>query len=252
MLVQGIFTAGPGRLRGSPGAIGEFAQFTQTRFSWSELRIRTRAKVPFLTFQASDHHPRASGVLETPSQPVAFPKPGSPTPPESLERHDGEAVLECDGRVRCSSRRLLSMITGWLLRVCRNLWLSVVTANSKIYQRALCGRDISLHSYAAGWAKLLAEFEDSMDVWGPNSKDSFVLDCDVDYGPSDLSAAPAMGSVQAIVILAVWAGCDRLTLDDNGYPVATGSFMQLSFRNHPQLGWSAVFDRFPGPGMGIM
>ncbi len=45
---QGALAAGPGRLKASKTALGPYAAFTKSHFSWTELRVRTVAKVPFM------------------------------------------------------------------------------------------------------------------------------------------------------------------------------------------------------------
>lgn len=48
MVLQGALAAGPGRLKASRTAIGPYAKFTKSHFSWTEFRVRTVAKVPFM------------------------------------------------------------------------------------------------------------------------------------------------------------------------------------------------------------
>lgn len=55
---QGTLAAGPGRLKASRSAIGAWANFTETRFSWTEIRIRSTAFVPFV-----DEHLQASQMF---------------------------------------------------------------------------------------------------------------------------------------------------------------------------------------------
>jgi hypothetical protein len=65
-----------------------------------------------------------------------------------------------------------------------------------------------------------------------------------DYLPSDIPAAPILAEVASIVLLAAYVGCDDITLASNGFPQARGNASQLTFREHPQLGFIAVFDLF--------
>ncbi|KAF3932067.1 hypothetical protein ABW20_dc0105356 [Dactylellina cionopaga] len=65
-----------------------------------------------------------------------------------------------------------------------------------------------------------------------------------DYLPSDLFAPPAYSDVFCIVVLSIISGCDSLKKDGE-YLRAQGHLSQLYFRNHPQLGDVAVFERFP-------
>ncbi|TKA54065.1 hypothetical protein B0A49_11369, partial [Cryomyces minteri] len=45
---QGALTAGPGRLKASKNAIGEYSETRRTKLSWTELRFRTTVNVPFI------------------------------------------------------------------------------------------------------------------------------------------------------------------------------------------------------------
>jgi hypothetical protein len=46
---QGMLGAGPGRVKASSAAIGTWSKKTRTRFDWYELRLRTTAKVPYIS-----------------------------------------------------------------------------------------------------------------------------------------------------------------------------------------------------------
>ena len=72
----------------------------------------------------------------------------------------------------------------------------------------------------------------------------FTTPCQTDYLPADVLAAPARGSVRAIVELAALAGCDSVQLVGD-FPLVSGPGTQLSFREHPSLGRIAVFDQVP-------
>ncbi len=95
---------------------------------------------------------------------------------------------------------------------------------------------------AAGWASLLARFQDSHEFF--HAPGSF-LPYDTDYLPSDLQAAPTLGTIRTVVELAAFAGCDRVMMAE-GYPTARGGNLQLSFRDHPALGMVAHCQAFPG------
>lgn len=91
--------------------------------------------------------------------------------------------------------------------------------------------------YGASWLNLIEPLPMNRRQW-------FVTPCQTDYLPADVLAAPARGSVRAIVELAALAGCDSVQTDGN-YPLITGHGTQLSFRGHPSLGPVAVFDQVP-------
>ena len=66
-----------------------------------------------------------------------------------------------------------------------------------------------------------------------------------DYLPADIQAAPAIGTIETLITLAVVAGCETVDLID-GFPVARSEYMQLSFREHPSLGPVAMVQKLPG------
>ena len=55
--------------------------------------------------------------------------------------------------------------------------------------------------------------------------------------------SPARASIRAVVELAVLSGCDTVTVAKD-LPLARGRSSQLSFRDQPYLGISAVSDQF--------
>ena len=67
---------------------------------------------------------------------------------------------------------------------------------------------------------------------------------DTDYLPDDIRAPPAFGTIESIVLTAVFTDCDSLQLV-KGYPRARGNASQLTFRDHPVLGTVAEFSQFP-------
>ena len=105
-------------------------------------------------------------------------------------------------------------------------------------------------SYAASWANLLSSFNDSLHLFeykGGDGQD-LLLFCDTEYIPGDVAAAPSTGNIECIMTVAALAGCDVIQkIDEKTLPIARGPNMQLIFREHPQLGDTATFLRFPGP-----
>ena len=91
-------------------------------------------------------------------------------------------------------------------------------------------------SYGAGWLNLINSVPLQYQQWS-------VTRCQTDYLPSDVQAAPARVSIRAVVELAVLSGCDSVKVV-NDLPLARGCGSQLSFRDHPYLGISAVYDQF--------
>ena len=64
-----------------------------------------------------------------------------------------------------------------------------------------------------------------------------------DYLPGDVQDAPARARIQVVVELAVLNGCDSVELSKD-LPLTLGHDSQLSFRDHPYVGFLAVSDRF--------
>lgn len=251
---QGLFTAGPGRLRASPGAIGTFARYTHSRPSLREVRVKTRTKVPLLILPSID----AEGVLEDPDGWAQHQDPleGTETTFDSTEDMQELIVpdLRADFHNQASKAAEDSKSRQGVndAKVAKKPRLLQWSLPGKKKFDGLARKSTKLHSYAAGWARLLEEFEDPIEtfVGGDSALHTRgmpkLMDCDVDYAPSDLTAAPATGSVETIVMLAVLAGCNFVGIDaSSAYPIARGANMQLSFREHPQLGWTATFQKYP-------
>lgn len=91
-------------------------------------------------------------------------------------------------------------------------------------------------SYGAGWLNLINSIPAECHHWATTR-------CQTDYLPSDIQAAPARATIQAVVELAVLTSCDSVTLIRD-LPLARGHGSQLSFRDHPYLGIVAVFDQY--------
>lgn len=81
-----------------------------------------------------------------------------------------------------------------------------------------------------------------------NGNVNSLVHCDTEYFPDDIKAVPAMGTIETIVTIAAPSGCDTISLlSESKYPTVRGPNSQLVFRDHPQLGLIANFQRFPGP-----
>lgn len=73
-----------------------------------------------------------------------------------------------------------------------------------------------------------------------------MITVDTEHLPADIKAVPAYGTVEAIVKLAALSGCDSIeTVYGNSYPAVHGHSSQLSFREHPYLGTTCVYEQFP-------
>ena len=135
--------------------------------------------------------------------------------------------------------------------------------SSALEQFASASEAKDIWSGAAGWLKLLDSFCGSMHhfVHDPEHEHDARIPghlrsslkhriklppCNTDAVPSDLTAMPTLGTIESIVTIAAFAGCDNISIDLNGLPTARGENTELSFREHAQLGTVAVFYKLPG------
>ena len=96
----------------------------------------------------------------------------------------------------------------------------------------------------AGWYRLLEDLN--------LEKHPFTtMDCETDYLPDDVQAAPAHAPINDLVLLAMLAGCHTLTETDDG-PRARGPNIQLDFRAHPFLGTVAVYQHYGIPARSLL
>ena len=89
----------------------------------------------------------------------------------------------------------------------------------------------------AGWALLLHE----LNLTHIPFDTTYVL---TDYLPGDIIAAPALASVESLVILALMRGCTALRLDADDFLTAIGPSMQLDFQTHPTMGFIGTYRHF--------
>src|SRR5205814_1169704 len=87
----------------------------------------------------------------------------------------------------------------------------------------------------------------SQSIWAAGHDVPFAL-TETDYLPTDIQAAPATAEVEAIIIMACIFDGYKISVQ-NAYPLISGCCSQLTFRDHPQLGKVASFERFPGEPM---
>lgn len=90
------------------------------------------------------------------------------------------------------------------------------------------------------WLSLVRQLD--LEVVLATSPHELVLSA-IDTLPADFAIVPAFGSVEAITILAIIAGCNIFMIRD-GYPFLRGRNMQLEFRPHSTRGIVAVFSVF--------
>lgn len=225
---QGALASGPGRIKASSRAIGDWSQYSHSRFDRKELRVRTTTLVPFIEIF------NISGSLS---------RSGSRT----TDQHaDIVKLINNDQKSRFLKER---MIAVWKRGTRR---FHIPSAQTKPAPAMPTGdfnaRNFLSTNYAASWANLLAHL--------PRSKDFFIshnwrgistlkaLLCEADYLPSDVPAAVAAGIVRSIITVAAFAGCDEIYMI-NQLPEARGNSIQLSFREHALLGTVAVAQELP-------
>jgi hypothetical protein len=101
---------------------------------------------------------------------------------------------------------------------------------------------------ASGWATLLSGLPLGQAYFqSPSYIRKGLISQNTDYLPGVIQAAPAVGTIETIVYLATFAGCETVDVVD-GYPIARGEGLQLSFRDHPILGAVAILQQFPSDG----
>jgi hypothetical protein len=96
-----------------------------------------------------------------------------------------------------------------------------------------------VHRSGAGWYRLLEDLK--LEEYPFTT-----MDCETDYLPDDVQAAPAYATINDVLLLAMLAGCHTVTEADEG-PRARGPNIQLDFRTHPFLGVVAVYQHYGVP-----
>jgi hypothetical protein len=96
-----------------------------------------------------------------------------------------------------------------------------------------------VHRSGAGWYRLLEDLKLKDHQFA-------TMDCETDYLPDDVQAAPAYATINDVVLLAMLAGCHTLTEADEGLR-ARGPNIQLDFRTHDSLGVVAVYQHYGVP-----
>ncbi|PGH05250.1 hypothetical protein AJ79_06861 [Helicocarpus griseus UAMH5409] len=97
--------------------------------------------------------------------------------------------------------------------------------------------EVDEQEFAGGWTTLLATFPQGQQFFqssNPGTRTAGLLPCQTDYLPSDIQAAPAIGTIETIIMLAAFAGCDSIEMV-NGYPVAKEENLQVRFVTIPFL-----------------
>lgn len=227
---QGLLAAGPGRIKASRRAIGEWSEFSRSRFDYTELRVRSTALVPFIQiFPDTGDLPR---TLDWGSK--------------STGRYAD--VLGLLGDAQKSQRRKEKMKAIWKRGLSRFHFLSGQPAVNTEGEGSIGSILPSSNSYAASWANLLARLPGSRNYFtaqGPEKKElPKAILCETNYLPGDVAAAVAAGTIQSIITIAAFVGCDEID-QSNLLPEARGNNIQLSFREHPLLGTVAVAQEFP-------
>ncbi|KIW07565.1 uncharacterized protein PV09_01521 [Verruconis gallopava] len=229
---QGALAAGPGRIKASERAIGEWSRYSQSRMDRQELRVRTTTLVPFI--QIFDE----SGDL-----------------PRTIDEEIGKRLKGSHAVVA----RLLNAEQESRLRKEKtsNAWVTLFgsTKSKETEQRPVALKRYTFNNYAASWANMLARLPDSKTYFTTRAlnyggKIEFLkvlpkaLLCETDYLPSDVPAAVAFGTIRSIITLAAFVGCDEISADGDLLE-ARGNSMQVSFREHALLGRVAVSQDFP-------
>lgn len=175
-------------MKASRGAIGEYAAFSKSRINGREFRVRTVTQVPFLRLPTRQW--------------------GTVRPTKSGDGIGGNRTL------------VWPFHSGNLLET--SFWLAPLLFKES-------NLSFPEKEYAGSWANLLALFPNGPTYFRAQNKwerkiepERLLVSCNTDYLPSDVQAAPAVGTIETIVTLAALAGCDDIAVVDK-YPVARGN-----------------------------
>ncbi|KAL6243393.1 hypothetical protein RBB50_009946 [Rhinocladiella similis] len=230
-LLQGVLAAGPGRLKASQSVIGfVYGQSARTRFDWTEWRFRTTVQVPIIDLPQIISTSRKWDSESRIERNVSVLRRGR----ELLYR-----LFTC-----CLSRHQSTLNTGedehhkpprnrhkrHLLRLFRSRGDSREVEEPFIDERPDAG-DVS-----ASWAMLLRHV-------GLETVKLRTRVCKTDHLPADIPAAPAFATIEALMVLAVLAGCTSCYVRQD-LPLAKGPQVQLVLRQHPSLGLVGTYQSY--------
>jgi hypothetical protein len=220
-LLQGLLAAGPGRLKASKSAVGPIYGCTaRTRFDWTELRFRTVVQVPVIDI----------------AQIIA-----------GLSTIEAHRTSRQASSLRVALGRCLPCLWPDLPRKAekrrRRLWPCLHSAQFSSLE--IAGRDVEarIPDHGEDSRDLLASWSRLLHDVGLDASKLRTKIIKTDHLPSDIPAAPAFATVDVLVILSILAGCTSYYVNQE-FPFAKGPHLQLTFRDHQQLGLVATYQNY--------
>ncbi|KAK5212271.1 hypothetical protein LTR47_007180 [Exophiala xenobiotica] len=238
-LLQGLLAAGPGRLKASQNVLGfTYGKTARTRFDWTEWRFRTTVQVPIIDVPQIISATPLSSPVHHPPQHVSGMKrvwnffircvqyllaPCAPQDRGAAKHHQ-----EHDEPDRVSDKASRRVRKRYILHL----------FNLKHHNHDIDARitDAGTEDVSSSWAMLLRHV-------GLDAVKLRTRYCKTDHLPADVPAAPAFATIEALIILAVLAGCTSYYVRQD-LPLVRGPQVQLVFRQHPSLGLVATYQSY--------
>lgn len=236
-LLQGLLAAGPGRLKASQNVLGStYGRTARTRFDWTEWRFRTTVQVPIIDVpQIISASPLSLPVHHPPQQVSGMKRVWKSfilcvqclarqdrAAAEDHEKHDEPHQDSDKASRRRRKRHILPLF---------NLKHHTRDIKARITDDSADSEDVS-----ASWAMLLWH----VDLAAVKLRTRY---CKTDHLPADVPAAPAFATIEALIILAVLAGCTSYYVRQD-LPLVKGPQVQMVFRQHPSLGLVATYQSY--------
>lgn len=230
-LLQGVLAAGPGRLKASQSVIGFiYGQTARTRFDWTEWRFRTTVQVPIIDLpqiiSASRKWDTESRVERNASVLGRGPRLLYWIFTCSLLRHQS-ATNVGEGQHRNTTRKP---------RKRHPLHLFRSKEDSSDVEASFLEDKPNAGDVSASWTMLLRHV-------GLETVKLRTRLCKTDHLPADISAAPAFATIEALMVLAVLAGCTSCYVRQD-LPLAKGPQVQIVLRQHPSLGLVGTYQSY--------
>ncbi|KIW20645.1 hypothetical protein PV08_01222 [Exophiala spinifera] len=203
-LLQGVLAAGPGRLKASQNVIGfVYGQSARTRFDWTEWRFRTTVQVPIIDL---------------------------PQIISASRKWDSESHIERNASLQRRARKFLSRIFMRSSSRCHP------ATHSRDVEALPREEQSDAEDVSASWTMLLRHV-------GLEPIKLRTRLCKTDHLPADVPAAPAFATIEALMVLAVLAGCTSCYVRQD-LPLAKGPQVQIVLRQHPSLGLVGIYQSY--------
>ncbi|KAK5459612.1 hypothetical protein LTS15_003741 [Exophiala xenobiotica] len=239
-LLQGLLAAGPGRLKASQNVLGfTYGKTARTRFDWTEWRFRTTVQVPIIDvpqiisatpLSLPVHHPpqHVSGMKRVRNLFIRCVQYLAPCALQ--DRAAAKDHQKYDEPDRVSDKASRRMRKRYILHLF-DLKQHTPDIEARITDDFAGTEDVS-----SSWAMLLRHV-------GLDAVKLRTRYCKTDHLPADVPAAPAFATIEALVLLAVLAGCTSYYVRQD-LPLVRGPQVQMVFRQHPSLGLVATYQSY--------